>query len=69
MIEQRERHAFWWTPEFVSVELFKVQKYPKTRKVLKILKVTAKPKVSENLKKVMEKVMESEELKRVRTLC
>ena len=36
MIEQRERHAFWWTPEFVSVELFKVQKYPKTRKVLKI---------------------------------
>ena len=25
-----------WTPEFVSVELFKVQKYRKTRKVLKI---------------------------------
>ena len=27
--------AFWWT-EFVSVELFKVKKYPNTRKVLKI---------------------------------
>ena len=38
VIEQRERHAFWWTPEFVSVELFKVQKYPKTRKVLKRFK-------------------------------
>ena len=25
-----------WTPEFVSVELFKVQKYRKTRKVIKI---------------------------------
>ena len=34
--EQRKQHAFWWTPEFVSVELFKVQKYRKTRKVLKI---------------------------------
>ena len=30
--------------------------------------MTAKPKVLENLKKVMEKVMESEEVKRVRTL-
>ena len=33
VIEQRERHAFWWTPEFVSVEGFKVQKYPQKRKV------------------------------------
>ena len=32
VIEQRERHAFWWTPEFVSVELFKAQKYPKQGK-------------------------------------
>ena len=31
-----KQHIFWWTPEFVSVELFKVKKYPKTRKVLKI---------------------------------
>ena len=35
-MKQRKRHASWWTPEFVSVELFKVQKYPKTRKILKI---------------------------------
>ena len=35
VIEQREQHAFWWT-EFVSVELFKVKKYPNTSKVLKI---------------------------------
>ena len=37
----------------MSVEPCKVQKYPKTRKVLnnvKINKVTAKPKVMENLK-------------------
>ena len=33
VIEQRERHAFWTT--VVSVDLFKVQKYPKLRKVLK----------------------------------
>ena len=26
VIQQRERHAFWWTPAFVSVELFKVKK-------------------------------------------
>ena len=36
VIKQRKRHAFLRTPEFVSVELFKVQKYPKTRKVFKI---------------------------------
>ena len=36
-------------PEFVSVELFKVKKYSKTRKVFEFLKLTAKP----------EKVMES----------
>ena len=33
---RRERHAFWWTPEFESVVLYKVKKYPKTRIVLKI---------------------------------
>ena len=44
-------HTFWWTPEFLSVELFKVQKYPNTRKVLKNFKVIAKPKVLENLKR------------------
>ena len=26
LIKQRERHRFWWTPDFVSVELFKVKK-------------------------------------------
>ena len=36
VIEQRKWHAFWWTPEFVSVELIKVQKYLRTREVLKI---------------------------------
>ena len=44
LIEKGERHAFWWTPEFVyifvtsefmSIELFKVRKYPNTGKVLK----------------------------------
>ena len=35
-IKQRKRDLFRWTPEFVSVELFKVKKYPKTRKVLKV---------------------------------
>ena len=38
VIKQCKWHAFWWTPEFVSVELFKVKKYAKTRKVLKIFK-------------------------------
>ena len=42
-------HIFWWTPEFVSVGLFKVKKYSKTRKVFEFLKLTAKA----------EKVMES----------
>ena len=44
------RHAFWWTPEFVSVELLMVKKYPKTREILKIFEVKTKPKVLENLK-------------------
>ena len=40
---------FWWTPAFVSVELFKVKKYSKTRKVLnEFSKLTAEPKVLEN---------------------
>ena len=50
MIEQRERRAFW---SFVSVEMIKVQKYPKKGKSKTFLKVPA---------------MEFEELKRVRTL-
>ena len=37
-------------PEFVSVEPLKVRKYSKTRKVFEFLKLTAKPKVLENLK-------------------
>ena len=28
IIKQRKWHTFWWTAEFVSVELFKVQKDP-----------------------------------------
>ena len=31
LIKQRERHRFWWTPDFVSVELIKVKKKPKMR--------------------------------------
>ena len=52
----------------MSVQLFKVKKYSKARKVLKFVKVTAKPMVLENLKKSWKKswkVMEFEELKRV----
>jgi len=52
----------------VSVELFKVKKYPKTRKGFEFLKLTAKPKVLENLKRSWKKslkFMEFEELKRV----
>ena len=48
-------------PEFVSVELFKVKEYCKTRKVFEFLKLTAKPKVLENLKRSW-KVMESHEI-------
>ena len=33
VVKQRERDVFWWTPEFVSLELFKVKKYAKTRKI------------------------------------
>ena len=45
----------WWTLEFVSVELFKVKKYCKTRKVFEFLKLTAKPKVLQNLKRSWKK--------------
>ena len=51
----RKRHAFWLTPEFVSVELFKIKKYPKTGEIEKFLKVTAKLKVLENLKRSWKK--------------
>ena len=60
-------HIFWWMPEFVSVELFKVKKYSKTRKVFEVFKLTVKPKVLENWKRSWE-VMEFQELKRVQTL-
>ena len=56
-----KHHAFWQTPEFVFVSFC-----PRTSKVLKI-KVRAKPKVMENLKRSW-KVMEFEKLKRVQTL-
>ena len=46
----------------MSDELFNVQKYAKTRKMLKIFESDT------GLVKVMEKVKEFEELKRVRTL-
>ena len=46
---------FWWMPEFVSVEPFKIKKYSKTRKVFEFLKLTAKPKVLENLKRSWKK--------------
>ena len=39
------------TSEFVSFELFKVKKYSKTRNVFEFLKLEAKPKVFENLKR------------------
>ena len=49
--KQCERHAFWWTLEFVSVELFNVKKYMlKQGKFWKFSKVTAKPKAMENSK-------------------
>ena len=55
----------------MSVELFQVKKYSKTSKGFEFLKLTAKSKVLENLKRSWKKswkVMEFEELKRVRTL-
>ena len=58
-------------PEFVSVELFKVKKCSKTSKGFEFLKLTAKPKVVEKVKRSCKKsweVMEFEELYRVRTL-
>ena len=61
----------WCSPGFVSVELFKVKNYSKTRKVSEFLKLTAEPKVLENLKRSWKKswkVMEFEELRRVQTL-
>ena len=70
-VKQRNQHAFCYTLEFVSVELFKVKKYSKTSKGFEFLKLTAKSKVLENLKRSWKKswkVMEVEELKRVRTL-
>ena len=55
----------------MSVELFKVKKCFKTRKVFEFLKLTAEPKVLENLKSSWKKAwkgMEFEELKRAQTL-
>ena len=62
VIQQRERYAFWWTPEFVSVELFKVKtNICLNKEFWKFSKVTAKPKVMENLKSQLER-----EIKRLR---
>ena len=36
VIKQHKRRKFRWTPEFVSVEQFKVKKYAKAGKVFKI---------------------------------
>ena len=55
----------------MSVELFKVKQYSKTSKGFEFLKLTAKHKVLQNLKRSWKKslkVVEFEELKRVRTL-
>ena len=43
--------------EFVSVELFKVEKYPKSRKVFKIFEADSKAEGLGKLEKVIEKVM------------
>ena len=43
----------------MSFELSKAKKYSKTSKGFEFLKLTAKHKILENLKQVMEKVMES----------
>ena len=48
--------------EFVSVELFKVEKYPKSRKVFKIFEADSKAEGIGKLEKVMEKVMKSHEI-------
>ena len=53
--------------EFVSVELFKVEKYPKSRKVFKIFETDSKAEGIGKLEKVMEKVMELGELKGLST--
>ena len=58
VIKQRERHTFWWTPEFVSVELFKVKKYPETWNVLNIFERDSKTQGHGKREKVMEKVMQ-----------
>ena len=55
----------------MSVELFKVKQCSKTSKGFEFLKMAAKLKVFENLKRSCKKswkVMEFEKLKRVRTL-
>ena len=48
--------------ESVSVELFKVEKYPKSRKVFKIFETDRKAESLGKLEKVIEKVMEFGEL-------
>ena len=53
--------------EFVSVELFKVEKYPKSRKVFKIFEADSKAEGLGKLEKVMEKVVEFGELKGLST--
>jgi len=61
-MRQRKRHAFWWTPDVVSV---KVNKCSKTRKFFEFFSWTAeRPGKIEN---VMEKVMESHGIWRAQT--
>ena len=51
-IKQRKRHAFWWTTDFVSVELLVVKKYPQIMEIFwKFLIVTTNPKVVQNFKR------------------
>ena len=63
VIKRRKRHAFWWTPVFVSVELFKVANSLKQGKVFDFLKLTAEHMVFESVKRSCKKswkVMEFE---------
>ena len=59
VIKQRERKVFRWTPEFVSVKLSYVKNTIKLGKFSKSPKVTAKPKVMENLRRLWKKFWKS----------
>ena len=51
IIKQYTLHAFWLTPEFMSVKLLRSKNTLKQGKFLKFLKLTAKLKVMENSKR------------------